>query len=243
MRAELRRRIASVGALAVISALSACRDQGSSAATTGQADSVRRGIRAVVSGDSARRVRTASTWLALSDDSATIGAHTADRMLDSMFGAANVRRERVEIGEGETLPATVLFPDDSARRLEILWVDTVARDRPAHFRIGGTRSEWFAGGVSAGTSLTDLERINGRPFVMTGFGWDYAGTITSWNGGRLDSLPPGVERLVVRLYPARDAVSDSLKQYVAGDRDFPSTNPILQRLNPRAYAVEVWFEK
>src|SRR5688500_18102015 len=37
--------------------------------------------------------------------------------LRRIFGDANVRQERIQIGEGETLPGTVLFPDDFARQL------------------------------------------------------------------------------------------------------------------------------
>ena len=186
--------------------------------------------------------RDTTLWLlAPRGTNATVGSTTTERELIARFGAANVRRDDLAIGEGETEPATVLFPADSLRLLEIFWVDTVARDRPA--RIVARGAAWVAHpGLRIGSPLADVERLNGRPFTMTGFGWDYGGTAVRWDGGRLDSLPRGVERLLVRFDARDDApVTDAERARVAGDREIASSNPIMQRIDPTVYWVEVRF--
>jgi hypothetical protein len=35
-------------------------------------------------------------------------------------------------------------------------------------------------------TLGQLQKLNGRPFLFNGFGWDYGGLVTSWDGGRLE---------------------------------------------------------
>src|SRR5262245_57087950 len=93
-----------------------------------------------------------------------------------VYGDSAVRAARIELGEGETAPGTVLFPNDSVRRLEVLWQDTITRARPARLILRGEESRWqLPGGISLGTTLRELERRNGREFTLAGFGWDYGG--------------------------------------------------------------------
>jgi hypothetical protein len=103
------------------------------------------------------------------------------------YGVSAVDSTRIQLGEGETAPGTVLYPGDSLRRAEILWQDTVIRRRPARLVLRGNRSLWQVDrGISLGTSLQELEQLNGRPFTLAGFGWDYGGVVTDSNLGSLD---------------------------------------------------------
>jgi hypothetical protein len=126
-------------------------------------------------------LRSDTLWLRPdSGTAAVVDAGTSERDLVARFGSPAVTREDVQVGEGETRPATVLFAGDSLRHLEIIWRDSSARARPSIVRLYGDRSAWRVGrGVTLGMSLTELERVNGRPFSLTGFHWDYAGTVTS----------------------------------------------------------------
>ncbi len=108
--------------------------------------------------------------------------------------------------------------------------------------IKGNQSRWkTAHGVSLGVCLKQFESRNGRPFKLTGFGWDYSGTTTSWENGSLAvELDGGHGRLLIRLdSPPRKDISDKELEEVAGDRDFSSQHPVMQKLNPSAYQV-VW---
>ena len=190
--------------------------------------------------------RSDTLWLIPgSGTGAVIDAGTSERDLIARFGSPAVTREDVQAGEGETRPATVLFAGDSLRRLEIIWRDSSAQARPSIVRLYGESSAWHVGpGVTLGMSLAELERANGRPFSLTVFHWDYAGTVTSWRGGALDSLPRGVTRLLARLRPSSTAETAAAAEAgkVVGDREFPSTHLAMRRLDPQIYALEVWFE-
>jgi hypothetical protein len=42
----------------------------------------------------------------------------------------------------------------------------------------GGACEWKAAhGITLGTSLVQLERLNRHPFTLAGFGWDYGGRV------------------------------------------------------------------
>jgi hypothetical protein len=168
-----------------------------------------------------------------------VHASDSEALLRERYGSANVIRDRIDVGEGETEPATVLFPCDPARRLTVLWADTVARRRPTRVTIEGSPSRWMViPGVSVGVHLSELERLNGRPFRLYGMQFDYSGTVNSWEGGRLDSLwraPVNGGHLVwLRLRPAPGA-DRKLQTEVAGERLFSSAHPAMRALDPAVY--------
>ena len=53
----------------------------------------------------------------------SISANVTRAELVQRYGAANVVDQEVGLGEGDTDTATVLFPKDPERRVEILWLD------------------------------------------------------------------------------------------------------------------------
>ncbi len=170
-------------------------------------------------------------------------ADASEASLRARFGPAAVRPDSVYVGEGFSEYGTLLFPDDSARRLAIVWTDTALRSHPEYVYVSGTLSTWrLYPGVGIGTDLKTLESLNGGPFQLAGFGWDYSGTTGSFNGGRLDTLWRGAAGLgsavLLRLDPATGGL-DSLTQQVEGDRMFSSGEPAMQRLNPRIYQILV----
>jgi len=160
--------------------------------------------------------------------------------LRERYGPTAVDSARIELGEGETTPGTVLYPGDSLRRAEIVWQDTVSRRRPARVIFRGSQSKWqVSRGISLGTTLKDLEHLNGRPFVLAGFGWDYAGVITDWKGGALDSTLAGIK---LYLDPGSAQHESATYSQVLGDRDYSSDLPAMQRLNPKVAQIFVDFE-
>jgi hypothetical protein len=183
----------------------------------------------------------ASSWQIVPGHSAGfLNPTSSETVLEQQYGKAAVTPARIELGEGETTPGTVLFPTDSLRRLEIVWHDTVSRSRPARIVQRGSRSEWvLEPGISLGTSLQELERLNGRPFALAGFGWDYAGVITDWKGGALDSVLAGAK---LYLDPGPAQYESAAYSQVLGDRDYSSSLPPMQQLNPRVGQIFVDFE-
>jgi hypothetical protein len=165
---------------------------------------------------------------------------TSEADLRQHFGATAVDSSRIPVGEGETMQGTVLYPGDSLRRAEIIWQDSTQRRSPARIILRGDRSLWQVGrGISLGTSLQELERLNGRPFVLAGFGWDYSGVVTDWKGGALDSSLVGVK---LYLDPGPSQYESATYAQVLGDRDYSSSLPPMQQLAPRVYQIFVDFE-
>jgi hypothetical protein len=157
--------------------------------------------------------------------------------LAQAYGYANVRDSIITLGEGERARGTLVFPTDPQRRLEIIWGDAALKREPQRIVLRGERSRWMLpGDISLGTSLADLERMNGRPFRLSGFGWDYSGAVISWNGGALDSLLTGVK---LYLEPRIENRAGRANRRVQGDKPFDSTNPDVRSLDPRVYQIFV----
>ena len=105
--------------------------------------------------------------------------------------------------------------------------------------------------LSLGSTLRQIERLNGKPFRLTGFGWDYSGTVVDCNEGRLKEVgcvDPGEpsrgiqgRKLLVRLIPDDEKRINREYQAVLGDREFSSDHPAMQKLNPRIYEMVVFF--
>jgi hypothetical protein len=170
------------------------------------------------------------------------GASTLTQ-LRARFRNQNVTADKISVGEGEMVDGTVLFASDPARRLEIAWKDTRGRARPEFVRFNGERSRWTVGaGITLGTSLREIESLNGRPFILTGFDYDYAGTIVDWQNGLLAPLQNG-PRIFVRLQPERGADVSKAADHseLMGGRLFNSDLAAMQRLNPRVYEIVVRY--
>lgn len=154
--------------------------------------------------------------------------------LVAAFGARNVVAEDIYVGEGAFEPGTAIYPDDEARRIEILWHDPDARRRPARVMLHEPSSTRFAlgdgGTLAVGATLEDVEAANGGPFDLYGFDWDYGGTVSDWRDGRLGALPGGCV-LFARFAPGPDADPDASFE-VAGDQVFSSARPAMRAARP-----------
>jgi hypothetical protein len=161
--------------------------------------------------------------------------------LRRIYGSASVRAEDIEAGEGETAPGATIFPDDSLRRVQVAFRDSTGTV-PRFITLRGDSSLWHTDrGVTLGTGLERLGALNGRPFVLLGFGWDYGGTVVSWNGGGLTS-DSGAGRFIVRLRPTRTGpAADSLMSDVPGDREYASDRPAMAGLAPAVYEILTIF--
>jgi hypothetical protein len=117
--------------------------------------------------------------------------------LKAVFGAANLEFKDLGGAEGEEMPGTLLNGGDPKRRLEIVWADEAARAKPSMLRLFSgfdetTGSEvvpvWtMPSGLRIGLTLAEVEALNGKPFRLSGFGWDYGGMVLDWQGGKLDA--------------------------------------------------------
>lgn len=163
-----------------------------------------------------------------------------ERKLAQVFGAINVERADISIGEGNTEPGTAIFARDPLKRIDILWHEGYARPNVVIIRNSST---WPVAvtvldkPVANGATLAEIEAMNGKPFTLTGFGWDLGGYTNGWDGGRLDK-PVGGCNLSLRFEPASDAPGDALDK-VNGDVEFLSTDSAVRQTRPVVIEIEL----
>jgi hypothetical protein len=168
-------------------------------------------------------------------DGGPITGQSDEAELRRAFGDANVIQDRIQTGERETLPGTVLFPADSSRQLTILWSDTVGRKLPSRLILRGDSSKWFLRpGITLGTTLERLEQLNGRPFTLAGFGWDYSGVVIDWRHG---SLSETARNAKIYLSPSPSKFSTPAYSRVLGDKHYASDLPAMRELQPAVYQI------
>jgi hypothetical protein len=230
----------SAGHLSLICLAAGGCSGGSEAPKSSPAIVVSESVATSTAADSVKADSADSEWLISGRSSGAVTAETSEEDLRQRYGATAVETDRIDIGEGETMPGAVLYPGDSLRRLEIVWRDSLQRRRPGRLILRGDQSQWKVGqGISLGTTLKDLELLNGRPFTLAGFGWDYAGVVTDWKGGKLGRP---LARVKLYLDPGPAAYRSADYSQVLGDRDYSSALPPMQQLNPRVAQIFVDFE-
>src|SRR5262245_51897178 len=106
-------------------------------------------------------------------------------------GAAHVAYQRVETGGGDKIGATVVYPKDLTHRLEVIWSDHTARTKPSSVRVGHKGVWVMDNGLKVGSTIAEVEAINGKPFRLYGFGWEMGGMQLDWLDGKLAKLPGG----------------------------------------------------
>jgi hypothetical protein len=177
-----------------------------------------------------------------------ITRNTSEKELIKIFGTQNVKRVNVDVGEGETQPGTVVYPNDPSKKLLIIWRDAATREAPESIRINSKNTLWKTDrGITIGTPLKTIEEMNGRSFALTGFGWDYSGTVLHSNGGKVGEL--GAESgedvtgrtLLLRLQPSAAMQKGPEYKSVLGDGKFFSDHPAMKKLDPRVYEMIVEF--
>jgi hypothetical protein len=168
---------------------------------------------------------------------------TAER-LRARFGRTSVVDGPVEVGEGASEPGTIVFPDSADSKVEVVWWDAANRSRPQLVTVRAKTSRWHTReGLRLGLNLRQVERINRRPFRISGFDWDYGGTATSWSGGALGRAYGQGCRMTARFSPANDSERPPIGRQVIGDKLFSSGHPAMQALNPVIYELFLQYEQ
>jgi hypothetical protein len=176
-----------------------------------------------------------------------VTASTSEADLRKIFGASAIVDKAIYVGEDVETPGTVINEKNApGKSLGIVWKGPKSRRVPDLILIcwasGKGNCAWrTASGIGMGTTLKDLERLNGRAFTLAGFAWDREGMVTSWEGGKLAGLTKG---LLLRLRPRDGApLSDEESRSVMGAEACSSSNPVMQKANPEVFAMEFQFPK
>jgi hypothetical protein len=183
-----------------------------------------------------------------------IAAGTVRADLPSLFPKDAVEDDEIELDEGMLQSATLIYKNDSSQSLAISWEGKELGAHPKQvfvchgLRRGGCRWQ-TSGGIRFGTSLSELEAMNGGPFTLSGFGFNYGGNVLSWDNGKLSKLDCG-GRVVLTLDGERSGSSryavpmtPEEVHAVRGDRPISSSTPAMRKLNPRVVGILFQFPR
>jgi hypothetical protein len=158
--------------------------------------------------------------------------------LAMLFGSQNITFAEVDGPDASRIMASVLYPKDPKRRLEVLWQDDAARNQTSVIVING-QSTWTAPkGLHLGLPLAALEKLNGKPFKLKGFDKD-GGSVTDWQGGALEQLQGGC-KIGVRLAPDPKAAPDA-RSGVASSEEFVSSDAKIRTVRPAVAEIIVGY--
>lgn len=159
--------------------------------------------------------------------------------LATRYDSRNVSFEEVDGPDGTKLMASVLFPKDPRRRLEVLWTNEAGRSDTALIAING-RSGWSAPkGVRLGQALAALEKANGKPFKLRAFDKDGVSAVIDWQGGALADLPGGC-KIGIRLRQDAKA-SETARNAVSGETELASNDASLRAVKPTVSEILIGY--
>jgi len=154
--------------------------------------------------------------------------------LAQAFEAKNIEFGAVAGPDGSSLNASILYGGDPRRRLEVLWQNEAARSDVSLIVITG-QSQWSAPkGLRLGLALAALEKLNGKPFKLSGFDQTDGGSALDWQDGALAVLPGGC-KVGIRLAPDRKASPDALaaaagKEFLSNDAAMRAVKPVIAEI-------------
>jgi len=159
--------------------------------------------------------------------------------LASAFRSHNVSYAQVETNSGGKAMASVLYPKDPKRRLEVWWSQPATKS-DTHLIVINGQSDWIAPGeVHLGLTLADLEKLNGKPFKLSGFDKDQVATLSDWDGGTL-SAPAGGCKIGISLRADPKTPAATLAGLRA-DRAYASSDASLRAANPKVSEILVAY--
>jgi hypothetical protein len=174
-----------------------------------------------------------------------LGPVTAASTLDNLraaLGKRNVSLEMVLSDDGKgKVSGAVLYPGDAKKRIELAWDDTLTKSRPRWARVRNASTWWHTpAGVRVGTSLRDLEKLNGRAFTVSSFrSGERRSLVRSWNRG---NLAEEMEKKAHVWLAVPSATTKSQMVPLSQGSSLPSGDPPLRRLNPHVTEIATKFE-
>jgi hypothetical protein len=171
--------------------------------------------------------------------SGIFGKDSSHLKLAMTFESKNITFTDVDADGGAKVQATVLFPKDPKRRLEVWWSNPAARSE-THLIVIGGQSTWIApGGMHLGLTLAQLEKLNQKPFKLKGFNKDNVAAVSGWDGGALTDLPGGcISGVSLRADPKASA--DAVGAF-AVDKEYSSSDPAIRAVKPTVSEILIGY--
>lgn len=161
------------------------------------------------------------------------------------YGEEHVQYDTIWGAEGYFSMGTILQTEPQSH-IEITWQNEQKKTGIVSVTLVSDEN-WYADsidhgmwisatGVRLGMTLEQLQQINGRAFTFSGFGWDYAGTVTDWKKGNLEG-----KGIAVQLAEGSGtrSLNDTETRQVLGDIAVESDNPVAVAVHPRVWSISV----
>ncbi len=170
--------------------------------------------------------------------SGTFAKDSSHLKLAMTFDSKNITFTDVD-ANGTKVPASVLYPKDPKRRLEVWWANPASRSDTYLIVING-KSDWVApGGLRLGLNLAQLEKLNHKPFKLKGFDKDGNATVSDWDDGALASLQGGCKSGVSLRAEAKVPV-DAVTALTA-DKEYSSADPEMRAVKPAVSEILIGY--
>lgn len=155
------------------------------------------------------------------------------------FDSKNVSFGDVDADGGSKVKATIVFPNDPKRRLEVWWSNPAERSGTYLIDIKG-KSTWTApGGMHLGLNLAQLEKLNHKPFKLKGFDKSGVATVSDWDGGDLAALPGGCKSGVSFAADAK-APADAVTA-LSADKEYSSDDAAIRAVKPAVSEILIGY--
>jgi len=157
--------------------------------------------------------------------------------LKKAFGEENVKHSKAYYPEGLGEYENSLLYPGTANVVEFVWQDdTLTFSGLSEIAIYEKGTDWkTTDGITVGTDLKELEKLNQKPFQFGGFGWDYAGW-TDWKGGYLST-----QHVFITLEAPENLDLEKYPDFL-GDTTLDSDSEASQEVNPVVYKVRLSLE-
>lgn len=165
-----------------------------------------------------------------------LGPNTTEKDIRAHYGDANVVTGTVYGAEGIEMLGTTIYPDEPGKSVEIIWYDEENLAYPASVEL--PEGVTGPGGLRLGMTIDEVEELNGQPFKLGGFWWDYGG-YAYFEVGEL--FEPSTDCFVsVRFLPGEFS-EDIDTTAVSGDVELDSDMPLLDEIDTRVTSLIVHY--
>lgn len=161
-----------------------------------------------------------------------IDSKNALQKIRNIFGESNIQSTQLSIGEDINIAAYSIYPNTENE------IKFHINDKSILFKFPSYNSyfifnqelslkaKWrLDNDIKIGDPISKIQKINGEPFELSGFEWDYPGVVQTWRGG---SIPD--ELSIVFIQKAKD-LPDNYSE-ITGEKNIISDNPVLQAVDP-----------
>ncbi len=161
---------------------------------------------------------------------------TTEEDLKNIFGEKNITTEKKFEEEGtKEVIRTFVFKGEK-NEIMLGWNEKNNIKKVDFVKIIGKEgTDWKTQeGITIGTSIDELNKLNGEPFEFYGFAWDFGGRIINWGNGKL-AKQKGME-----IFLRMEKQTEGSNRYL-GDKKLKSDEPDLVNFGVKVAVFQIDF--